>query len=331
MVDDDSGDAADPVVASEEWADKLRQTCGHYYAIPHKRQREVAGDIHLNTSNGLEIADLSSDIHHIERTRRGISQDDMEYFFLIIQKSGETRIDHAGHSTLLRAGDSLLMDSTKEAVLTNHTKDMHILSIHLPRNEFFADCAGSPDVGQCLDSSHPMSQALRSQFSRFLVPPVSHQEWLDSDEPTPANRTLLFDMIRLAFTQRSSVIDAARLSSARNRFEMAVDLIEHHLVSDSLCLEWLARRLDMSTRQLQREFRQHDTSFSNTVKKKRLSLAASKLRRRSYGVSASSVSSIALDAGFRDLSNFNHSFKSQFGMSPREYIRYRSDLGNAIG
>jgi AraC family transcriptional regulator len=33
------------------------------------------------------------------------------------------------------------------------------------------------------------------------------------------------------------------------------------------------------------------------------------------------VLEIALDTGFRDLSNFNHSFRAEFGMSPTSYAR----------
>jgi len=39
------------------------------------------------------------------------------------------------------------------------------------------------------------------------------------------------------------------------------------------------------------------------------------------------VLSIPLDAGFRDLSNFNHAFRAEFGVSP---TRFRSKMSSGV-
>jgi AraC-like DNA-binding protein len=49
----------------------------------------------------------------------------------------------------------------------------------------------------------------------------------------------------------------------------------------------------------------------------------SRLREAAVRLSSTldEVLEIALDTGFRDLSNFNHAFRAEFGMSPTAYAR----------
>jgi AraC family transcriptional regulator len=47
-----------------------------------------------------------------------------------------------------------------------------------------------------------------------------------------------------------------------------------------------------------------------------LSAAARRLTRE-----RTRILDVALDCGFRDLANFNHAFRAEFGVSPREFRR----------
>ena len=55
-------------------------------------------------------------------------------------------------------------------------------------------------------------------------------------------------------------------------------------------------------------------SFISYVNDRRLTSAAERLRR-----SDDKIVTIAEDAGFENLSNFNRQFKARYGMTPREY------------
>lgn len=331
--------------SAEEWVWKLRETCGHYYGIPQPSQKSVYGRVLLESRYGLEIADLSGNIKRIERTRKGIRADDMEHVFMLIQQTGKTCIEHAGQCEVLRPGDAVLLDSTREALISypsdscewHQSGHSRFLSVHMPRHEFLAGCDAPPDLGLCLEATHPMSQALRSQFSLFTSGPVDMpvtdelpacQNETQNKKPGSAivrraNKQLLYDMIRLAFTQRSSTLDIARFDDASCRYDLIDAVIEQHLISDQLTLDKLAHELGTSTRLLQRELQTHDTSFSRMVRKKRLSLAASLLSQFESTEGAEQISKIAMDVGYRDLSNFNRSFKRQFNMTPREYRMHR--------
>ncbi len=115
-------------------------------------------------------------------------------------------------------------------------------------------------------------------------------------------------------------LDAGELPDAGARAELAELLIERHLESDALSLSWLARGVRLSPRQLQRDLAARGTSFTRLVRGKRVAFAADALRRARRGGLRVRISDVALDAGFRDLSNFNRAFRAGTGVSPREFL-----------
>ncbi|MAZ86339.1 MAG: hypothetical protein CL693_01740 [Cellvibrionaceae bacterium] len=91
----------------------------------------------------------------------------------------------------------------------------------------------------------------------------------------------------------------------------------------SLCAYWrggeprqneVARRLHLSTRQLQRKLAQEDTSFVKLLGNIRHKLACSYLTG-----GEDSISEISAKLGFVDQSNFSSAFKRWEGCSPRQY------------
>ncbi|MGK2228093.1 MAG: AraC-like DNA-binding protein [Devosia sp.] len=92
--------------------------------------------------------------------------------------------------------------------------------------------------------------------------------------------------------------------------------IEDNLSSPRLSPGWIAGRHGISERYLRSLFASQDTSFQDHVCKRRLLAAYRRLSDpRHVG---QSISQIALDVGFGDLSWFNAQFKRNFGHTPSE-------------
>lgn len=84
-------------------------------------------------------------------------------------------------------------------------------------------------------------------------------------------------------------------------------------------LEALAREARLSPYHFLRAFRQATgVTPHQYVRRARLREAAVRLRNE-----AAPVLEVALDCGFGDVSNFNHAFRAEFGMSPRAFRRFR--------
>jgi AraC family transcriptional regulator len=109
--------------------------------------------------------------------------------------------------------------------------------------------------------------------------------------------------------RRPSRRDERRISDAVRRIE------EHEPLDEPLSLTMLARSVAMSPYHFLRTFRQVvGMTPHQFVLHTRLHRAAVRLRR-----SDESVSAIAFDAGFNDLSTFNRRFRRVVGVSPSAY------------
>ncbi|MBP7002190.1 helix-turn-helix domain-containing protein [Amaricoccus sp.] len=103
------------------------------------------------------------------------------------------------------------------------------------------------------------------------------------------------------------------------RFAHVCRTVEAHLAEPELSIDRLAALVAMSRRQLQRDFADNGTSFTQFLAERRVRLTADHLRRAARQGERPAISDIAWRAGFSDLSNFNRTFRSHFGMSPRDY------------
>jgi AraC-like DNA-binding protein len=96
--------------------------------------------------------------------------------------------------------------------------------------------------------------------------------------------------------------------------------IEARLDQPTLSLDRLAATHGVTARYFQKLFEAEGRTFSDYLLERRLERALHMLRDRNR--INRSVSSIAFDVGFGDLSYFNRTFKKRFGGTPRE-IRAR--------
>lgn len=114
--------------------------------------------------------------------------------------------------------------------------------------------------------------------------------------------------------------DAAELAAGRGvraaRIRAVKADIERHLTSLELSADAIAARHGISPRYLRSLFESEGTTFSDFVATRRLALAHRMLSDpRNYDVS---IASIAMSAGFGDLSWFNLRFRRTYGMTPKD-------------
>lgn len=105
--------------------------------------------------------------------------------------------------------------------------------------------------------------------------------------------------------------------------------IETHLARHDLGALWLSKRQGITQRHLRRLFEGEGWTLSHYVTQRRLEWAHRLLSDRSNA--GTSITAVAFDTGFRDLSYFNRCFQKHFGVRPRD-IRDRglsSRLGDA--
>ena len=130
---------------------------------------------------------------------------------------------------------------------------------------------------------------------------------------------LSIQMAAAAISQARGIPRAATQAppAALARVTQAVRMIERQ-PDANLSIETLSRELRLSPYHFLRTF-QSVTGVTphQYILRRRLRKAAIRLAEEP----SSQVVDVALDCGFGDLSNFNHAFRAEFGVSPRAYRR----------
>lgn len=124
----------------------------------------------------------------------------------------------------------------------------------------------------------------------------------------------LHQLAALALDRRSDPVEAEASGMAGARLALVRDDIARNLTDPELDLAAVARRQRVTPRYIQRLFAGEGTSFSKEVRDARLDLAREQLKLRRDRT----VSDVAFDCGFGDLSNFNKAFRHRFGATPRD-------------
>lgn len=294
----------------EEWNSTMRSHCGHYYGEPDRSRSDSGGAFNIHIRHGVDVAEIHCAIDRIHRTRDGIRRDDAEHLFLLIQTTGESRITHVGRQERLQAGECMLLDSTSPAELQYDGQPVRFLSAHLPRSLCLDGCRRGVSVGRKVAASHVLARELRA----LVMSDRPHMAGTEGPE-------LLNDLVGMAFGDQGASHDAMMVHDRRHRFGFVTSVIDRNLTDAELTLDRLAQAVNMSRRQLQREFRDHGTSFTSYLNCQRLKHVAERLRQAARLGQTPQIAQLAYGAGLGDLSHFNRSFRERYGKTPREFLK----------
>lgn len=129
--------------------------------------------------------------------------------------------------------------------------------------------------------------------------------------------THIYDLVALAF---GPARDVAEIALGRGVQAARLDAIKKHILSNlrdhRLSVQRVAAVQGVTTRYVQMLFEREGTTFSQFVLRERLAWTMRALSNPA--ASNRSISTIALDAGFGDLSYFNRVFRRTFGETPSD-------------
>lgn len=135
------------------------------------------------------------------------------------------------------------------------------------------------------------------------------------------------DLLDASIDVMTDEVDPFRSSYKRATLVRVKQFIQSNLDDRDLRGEDVALRLKLSTRYLNRLFESEGTSVGRYIWSQRLERASRnlvnpRLRRQS-------ISTIAYEAGFKNLSHFSYVFHARYGMSPSDYRRFSMNQAEA--
>ncbi len=221
-------------------------------------------------------------------------------FKLLLSCLGRTEVAQDGRQTTLAAGEFTLIDGARRFELSATARFTHVL-VALPR---------AAVVGRHRGIERRTALAHGSGAGEQLVRSLAEAWARAAPHFTPAATahaaTALIDLLGVLNTSHG--FDAA--ASLRQRAEALVEL---HLPDTSADL--LALQLGVSRRHLDAVFSSAGTTASAYLWKRRLQVAACRLREPA----APGVTAVAHAIGFKDASHFARLFRRRYGLSPSQW------------
>jgi AraC-like DNA-binding protein len=238
-----------------------------------------------------------------------VRADDRTFSLQVVHK-GRCRIRNAGAETFAATGDMIIADAGKsyELAFAEPVQGL-VLAPPWPRFGAYAEkleaLAGRP-IDVINGPGAVLSGFIRSAWDQLAE---------GDDEEWPQSATdIIWDLLE-SVLQGETVRETATGRADGLRRE-ARALIDDRLGDPGFRSSAMAEALGVSARYLQMVFAEVGTTPSRYLLARRLDAAAARLRGldRPY-----SITNVALECGFGDLSYFSRSFRRRFGVSARAY------------
>jgi AraC-like DNA-binding protein len=246
-----------------------------------------------------------------QRTRELLS-DSNDDLVLNIQETGSTQVSQCGREATAAAGVAILTSNADESTIS-FPAPTRFTSIALPRKLMVTLAPGVEDAtARCLQPRSPVVPMLLDYLDI-----IDRDAVLQSTQLQRSVATHVHDLCALAIgaSREAAEIALGRGLRAARLQALKADIAKN-LTDSSLSAATLAKRHRVTPRYVHRLFESEGMTLSQFIRASRLALVHRNLinpllARRTIGA-------LAYDAGFGDLSTFNHEFRRRYGVTPSD-------------
>jgi AraC-like DNA-binding protein len=294
----------------EAWREVYGRKVLKVQVEPHDHE-PFRSSLTLRGLPGLGVASGVSSSTCYRRTRGFTDSDD---FFFLVQIDGGGLVSQRDRETRLESGDGTLLWGAETGFTDFRTSFRH-LCLSMPYKALVPLIA---DLDAALARRITGdTEALRLMVSYIGFCLMQSDHSLATPELRATVVAQIYDLAALAI---GATGEAAEISQARGvraaRLQAIKSDIMQHAFRQSFSIEQVALRAGVTPRYVRRLFEDTDETFTQFVLAWRLKLAYRLLANPRHD--ARSISSIAFDVGFSDLSHFNRTFRRRYGATPSE-------------
>ena len=242
--------------------------------------------------------------------------------FFGVNIAGIVLVSHRGRELTQASGDAVLFSRPEAGFVSSRPASSIFLGIRAPRRSL------APLVAN-LDRASMWTIPGQSPSLRLLthyVQLVCRDEREESPTLDHAIATHILDLIALSVgADRDAEVAAEKRGVRAARLEAIKADISTRLSDGDVSVAAVASRHGVTPRYVHKLFETEDATFSEFVLARRLELARRLLTNPR--LSSRSVTSIAFDAGFSDLSHFTRAFRRRYDATP---TAARAEAGRSI-
>jgi AraC-like DNA-binding protein len=250
---------------------------------------------------------------HAIRSKGSVSSSEDE-LLVAVNLSGRTIVQSRDRELALLDGDAMLMTRDSTSINFIHPTPANMLGFRVPRHAI-SPLAG--DIDDALIRMVPAGSEAIKLLVTYARAIADEQQSVDTPELQRLVATHIHDLIALA---AGASRDARAIAEGRGiraaRLRAIMSDIAANLDDCDLTVAAVAQRQRVTPRYLHKLFESEELTFSNFVLGQRLSRAHQMLRDPRFG--HRSISSVAFEVGFGDLSYFNRTFRRRYDATPSD-------------
>ncbi|WP_437880336.1 transcriptional regulator FeaR [Pseudomonas sp. LRF_L74] len=286
----------------DHWNHTVHAVCGRFVTQRADVDDAFVGTIQPHDLGGLNVADIHINASSIKRERGSLSRADDRFYFLILQRQGVMAINQTQEQFVLHPGELALFDSSQAFEMLPQGL-VNQLSVHLNRDAVERVLPPSARRFAKLEQHSLSANLLRGLLQQIAK---GHLQPVADTRDGNALQDALINLLQPTLPSLSP-------ESGRPLRRLAERLINDAL-PEAPSPTQLAASLNVSVRQLYRQFEMDGESICRYIQRQRLERSA-----RELADDAAPITSIAYKWGFTDSAHFSRTFKRHFGASPREY------------
>lgn len=268
----------------------------------------LAVDMTLRGLPGVGIAIGSSSQLRAHRSTALIDNDDI---ILLLAQSGASLMKHRGREEPVNEGQALIMTGGEVGISQIQPGGLHFINMSFSMRKL-APLVG--DLGAVFMRPLPIDSAPM----RLLIDYVQAVQAIDREAPAEMWHLAATHMIDLMAVAMGATRDATEIARGRGVRVARLRAIKADIAAHgaTLSADQIAARHRLSPRYVRKLFEGEGTSLSDFMLAQRLERAHRMLSDpRQAGLT---ITAIAFEAGFNDLSYFNRTFRRRYGATPSE-------------
>lgn len=259
----------------------------------------------------IKMIDITGNQHVIERSPSLLRRFEKDSVFLTFLRKGSAFVNRAQSCTMLGEGDVVIYDTNRPYMHGFPAQMRHVI-YEIPGADFRErfprwELNKAVRFDALLNPARIVSRALREVVETDL-------QLLETSAQRQSHEERLWAVLETAHGFSNGKARSAYHTAVRERVRQ---YIETNLHDPELCPAGVSREMGMSLRQLNRLFEGDVATLTSMIQSRRLQRCHADLARPSHH--PKSISEIAFNWGFRNLSHFSRRFRAEFGVSPSAF------------
>ena len=284
--------------------------------LTRRKKGSFSGALQSFPLGPFSINQVSSEEHIADLTKCCISRLRSHYYKLHIQKKSIAIVHQNGCETILKPGDAILIDSMTPFRL-DFPSYFECYSVRIPR-ERLRPLLTNPIAATtvAIQGASPLNQAIK-HYIQFLIN-MADKPLDDAQKELYFNN--LLGLIAVATSTSADDQKVNHFSRSPKKIYRIKRYILDNIEDPNLTPARVAKHFSISVSYLHKLFAKEALTFGSFLREQRLDYAAMYLQNKL--TDRQTISELAYQIGFNDLSYFWRLFRKRFGITPGAY---RSD------